>query len=166
MSIAYNKNIAYNKKKQYPRLFALIFFGGRLLPVAILLLALNTSSEVQGQSTTEPVKKKQDIFKIVLTVDGIKLDTGDIITVVSVNGETKSKLFDNIQTINNSIEYGGKVLVEYVSTFPNTKVKTGDEYKACVLLVESSQLTCKTGKNSPAIRPENVDLNLQQDEEK
>ena len=159
-------SIAYKKKKQYPRLFTLIFFGGRLLPDAILLLALNTSPEVQGQSTTELVKKKQDIFKIVLTVDGINLDTGDIITVVSVNGETKSKLFDDIQTYENSINNGGNVFVEYVSTFPNTKVKAGDEYKACALLVQSSQLMCKTGKNSPAIRPENVDLYLQQDEEK
>ena len=118
-------------------MFMLIFFGVRLLPVVILLLALNTGPEVQGKPTTEPVKK-QDIFKIVLTVDGIKLDTGDIITVVSVNGETKSKLFDDIQTYKNSINNDGHVFVEYVSTFPNTKVKTGDEYKACVLLVQSS----------------------------
>ena len=142
-------------------MFTLIFFGGRLLPVAILLLALNTSPEVQGQSTTELVK-----IKIVLTVDGINLDTGDIITIVSVNGETKSKLFDDIQTYKNSINNGGNIFVEYVSTFPNTKVKAGDEYKACALLVQSSQLMCKTGKNSPAIGPENVDLYLQQDEEK
>ena len=142
-------------------MFTLIFFGGRLLPVAILLLALNTSPEVQGQSTTELAK-----IKIVLTVDGINLDTGDIITIVSVNGETKSKLFDDIQTYKNSINNGGNIFVEYVSTFPNTKVKAGDEYKACALLVQSSQLMCKTGKNSPAIRPENVDLYLQQDEEK
>jgi hypothetical protein len=159
-------SIAYKKKGQYPRLFALVFFGGRLLPVVILLLALSISPEAQGQSTTEQVKKKQDIFKVILTVDGINLNTGDIITVVSVNGETKSKLFDDIQTYKNSIKYGGTPLVEYVSTFPNTKVKVGDEYKACVLLVESSQLICKTGEDSPSLRPENVDLNLQQDEQK
>jgi hypothetical protein len=159
-------SIACKKKGQYPRLFALIFFGRRLLPVAILLLALCISPQVQGQSTTEQVKKKQDVFKVILTVDGVNLNTGDIITVVSVNGETKSKLFDNIQTYKNSIKYGGIPLVEYVSTFPNTEVKVGDEYKACALLVESSQLICKTGENSPSLRPENVDLNLQQDEQK
>jgi hypothetical protein len=68
--------IAYKKKRQYPRLFALIFFGGKLLPVAILLLALCISPEAQGQSTTEQVKKKQDVFKVILTVDGINLNTG------------------------------------------------------------------------------------------
>jgi hypothetical protein len=39
-------------------------------------------------------------------------------------------------------------------------VNTGDEYKACVATVKNLELVCKMGNNSPAPRPEFVDLSL------
>jgi hypothetical protein len=50
--------------------------------------------------------------------------------------------------------------MEYVATFPNVTVNTGDEYKACILTTQDLELICKTGHNSPASRPEFVDLSL------
>ena len=51
-------------------------------------------------------------------------------------------------------------LIEYVATFPNVTVNAGDEYEACVLPVKNLDLICSTGQNSPASRPEFVDLSL------
>jgi len=101
-----------------------------------------------------------------LTVNGIDHNSGDIITVVSVNGESRSKLFDDTKTYIQSGSPGGTGgIIEYVATFPNMTVNTGDEYKACALLVQSSQIFCETGNNSPALRPEVVDLYIQKEQQ-
>src|ERR671914_433975 len=51
-------------------------------------------------------------------------------------------------------------ILEYVATFPNVTVNSGAEYKACVMTTKNLELLCKTGHNSPASRPEFVDINL------
>ena len=70
-----------------------------------------------GQTATSPVEKK-DVFKVIMTVQGLNHNTGDIITIVSVNGESRVKLFDDsktyIHSVNASDGTGG--LVEYVAT--------------------------------------------------
>jgi hypothetical protein len=55
---------------------------------------------------------------------------------------------------------GGGHLIEYIATFPNLTINSGEEYKACITTVKDLELTCKTGQNSPAARPEFVDLSL------
>ena len=55
---------------------------------------------------------------------------------------------------------GDSHLVEYVATFPNVTVNAGDGYKACVLTTKNLDLICNTGLNSPASRPEFVDISL------
>ena len=47
-----------------------------------------------------------------------------------------------------------------VATFPNVTVNAGEEYKACVLTTKDLNMICSTGQNSPASRPEFVDLSL------
>jgi hypothetical protein len=92
--------------------------------------------------------------------------SGDIVTIVSVNGESRVKLFDDSKTYIHSIkaddtdDTGG--LIEYVATFPNMTVNSGDEYKVCALMVKDSSLICETGINSPALRPESKDLYIQE----
>ena len=54
----------------------------------------------------------------------------------------------------------GGDIIEYVATFPNATVNTGAEYKACVLTTKDLNLICNTGQNSPASRPEFVDISL------
>lgn len=51
-------------------------------------------------------------------------------------------------------------ILEYVATFPNVTVDSGAEYKACVMTTKDLELLCKTGQNSPASRPEFIDINL------
>jgi hypothetical protein len=97
------------------------------------------------------------------TVQGLNHNTGDIVTIVSVNGESRVKLFDDsktyIHSVNASDGTGG--LVEYVATFPNMTVDESEEYKVCALTIKDSNLMCETGANSPALRPEFKDLYLQ-----
>ena len=54
------------------------------------------SNEVEGQNSE--LKEKQDIFKVIITINGLDHESGDVITLVTVNGLTKSKLFDDIKT--------------------------------------------------------------------
>jgi hypothetical protein len=129
------------------------------LSSAIFLLK---NSQVAGQTggESETKIKKQDIFKIILTVEGLEKDSGDVIAFVTVNGQSKVKLFDDKTSYLNSISgsIGGQGFIEYVSTFPNMTIKTGEQYKACALLIKDLNLMCQTGNNSPAHRPETVNL--------
>jgi hypothetical protein len=135
--------------------------------LSILLLglmvtaALETTPNALGQTTTSPSEKK-DIFKVIMTVQGLNHNTGDIVMIVSVKGESRVKLFDDSKTYIHSIKADGTGgIIEYVATFPNTTVKNGDLFKACVLAIKDSNLICEAGTNSPALRPEFKDLYLQ-----
>jgi hypothetical protein len=142
--------------------FTLTFLSISLLGL-MATAVLDTTLSALAQTTTSPVEKK-DIFKVIMTVQGLNHNTGDIVTIVSVNGESRVKLFDDSKTYVHSINADGTGgLIEYVATFPNTTVKNGDVYKACALSIKDSNLICETGTNSPALRPEFKDLYLQQE---
>jgi hypothetical protein len=138
--------------------------------LSVLLLGLmattilNTTPDTLAQTTISPETVKKDIFKVIMTVQGLNHNTGDIVTIVSVNGESRVKLFDDSKTYIHSIKADGTGgLIEYVATFPNMTVKNGEEYKTCVLTIKDSNLICETGTNSPALRPEFKDLYLQEE---
>jgi hypothetical protein len=144
--------------------FTLVFLSISLLGL-MATTAVDITPSALGQTTTSPVEKK-DIFKVIMTVQGLNHNTGDIVTIVSVNGESRVKLFDDSKTYVHSVKADGAGgLVEYVATFPNTTVKAGDVFKACALIIKDSNLICETGTNSPALRPEFKDLFLQQQDE-
>jgi hypothetical protein len=126
------------------------------------LIFMAKDSEVEGQSGSE-AKKRPDIFKVIMTVNGLGHKSGDVITLVTVNGMTKSKLFDEAKTYLSLLSPGKPAVIEYISTFPNVTVKINEEYKACALLVMKSELICQNGKNSPALRPEIVDIYIKPD---
>ena len=99
-----------------------------------------------------------------MTVQGLDHNSGDIVTIVSVNGESRVKLFDDTKTYIHSVNANGTGgLIEYVAAFPNMTVNVGDEYKVCALTIKDSNLICQTGTNSPALRPEFKDLYLQEE---
>jgi hypothetical protein len=119
--------------------------------------------------------KGEDIFRVIMTIFGVDKSRGDVIAIVTANnGEaSRVKFLDSeapyVIPINSSgggisgISGGSSHLVEYVATFPNVTVNAGDEYKACVLTTKSLSsdgLVCSTGQNSPANRPEFVDISL------
>ena len=115
--------------------------------------------------------KGEDIFRVIMTIFGVDKSKGDVVAIVTANnGEaSRVKFLDSeapyVIPINSSgggISGGsvGSHLVEYVATFPNITVNAGDEYKACVVTTNDLQLICSTGNNSPANRPEFVDISL------
>ena len=121
--------------------------------------------------------KGEDIFKVIMTIFGVDKSKGDVVAIVTANnGEaSRVKFLDSeapyVIPINSSVGGSGisggsgssgssSHLVEYVATFPNVTVNAGDEYKACVLTTKDLQLICSTGNNSPANRPEFVDISL------
>ena len=126
------------------------------------LIFMAKDSEVEGQSGSVTTKRP-DIFKVIMTVNGLGHKSGDVITLVTVNGMTKSKLFDDVKTYLSLLSPGKPAVIEYISTFPNVTVKINEEYKACALLVKNSELICQNGKNSPALRPEIVDIYIKPD---
>ena len=137
-----------------------------LLIGAILTSALITTRPIQAETG-----KGEDIFKVIMTIFGVDKSKGDVIAIVTANnGEvSKVKFLDtdpflapsNItQGPSTTNPAAGSAIIEYVATFPNVTVNRGEEYKACVLPVKDLEMICTTGNNSPASRPEFVDLSL------
>jgi hypothetical protein len=92
---------------------------------------LNITPDALAQTTE--TEKKKDIFKVIMTVQGLDHNTGYIVTIATVNGESRVKLFDDSKTYINSVNANGTGgLIEYVATFPDMPVKNSDEYKVYV----------------------------------
>jgi hypothetical protein len=138
-------------------------------PLTLLLLSAFLSVIVTGPAQAE-TGKGADVFKVIMTIFGVDRSKGDMVAIVTVNnGEaSRVKFLDaeapyvvSMANPNTPGAEGG--LIEYIATFPNVTVNAGDEYKACVLPLrnfDSESMTCTTGHNSPAARPEFVDMSL------
>ena len=143
------------------------------LPVIILLIA-STFYPTIVETVRAETGTTNDIFKVILTIIGTnKADTGDVVAVVTVNDHSRVKFFNVLSNVvaDDSLSEGDTSnsssdptdqgrLIEYVATFPNVTVNTGDGYKACALPLKSLKIICIDGNNSPAKRPEFVDLSL------
>jgi hypothetical protein len=135
-----------------------------LVITTILTLVLTPATTI---ITTNPTYaetgKGTDVFKVIMTIFGVDKSKGDVIGIVTSNGVAKVKLLDAeapyVIPLNSSGGGGGNI-IEYVATFPNVTVNTGDEYEACVVPVNDLRLICTSGQNSPATRPEFVDISL------
>jgi hypothetical protein len=143
---------------------------GLLFLGVILTTAATVVTTYPAQAETG---KGNDVFKVILTIFGADRSKGDVVAIVTVNGgeASKVKFLDTEavlsasssptasapSTVNPAAESD---IIEYVATFPNVTVNPGQQYKACVLPVKGLDLICSTGSNSPAHRPEFVDLNL------
>jgi hypothetical protein len=147
-----------------------------LMVVAVIAVIMITipSQNILINSADAETGKGTDIFKVILTIFGVENTKGDVIALVTVNNGEASKVkflgteafkpvssnMTSLTTTPNPDSSGG--ILEYVATFPNVTVNTGAEYKACVTTTKDLELLCKTGHNSPASRPEFVDINLDQ----
>jgi hypothetical protein len=132
---------------------------GTIGAVTIFFAAISIVIPIQAETG-----RGEDIFKVIMTVFGVDKSKGDVIAIVTTNnGEaSRVKFLDSeapyVIPINSSSE--GSNLVEYIATFPNVTVNAGNEYKACVMTTKDLNLVCSTGNNSPANRPEFVDISL------
>ena len=126
------------------------------------MLSSNAITPIQAETG-----KGEDIFKVIMTIFGVDKSKGDVIAIVTANrGEVSKVKFLDSETpyvdlsVNKTAGYNSGGIIEYVATFPNVTVKAGEEYKACVVTSKDLELICTTGNNSPASRPEIVDISF------
>ena len=140
--------------------FAILSKRGFLL---LLICAILTSALITPHSIQAETGQGTDIFRVITTIFGVDESKGDVIAIVTAKDEAaKVKLFDasGPEVIPLNTSEGGDHLIEYVATFPNVTINSGENYKACIATVKDLELICKIGQNSPASRPEFVDLSL------
>jgi hypothetical protein len=134
---------------------SLSLIGVILASIVIVVITMSSAHAETGQG--------DDVFRVIMTIFGVDESRGDVIAVVTAKDQVaRVKLFDasGPEVVPLNATEGGGHLIEYIATFPNLTVNSGDEYKACIATVKDLELTCKTGQNSPAARPEFVDLSL------
>jgi hypothetical protein len=136
-----------------------------IFPAAVVMILLTFAATFKINPILAETGKGKDIFKVIMTIFGVDRSKGDLIAIVTTNnGEaSRVKFLDSeapyVVPLNASA-VDSELLVEYVATFPNVTVNTGEEYKACILTTKDLNPICSTGQNSPASRPEFVDVLL------
>jgi hypothetical protein len=124
------------------------------------VITLLVTSIVISNSDLVNIAKAQtmntkDVFKVIVTLSGITSSTKDILILVNIKDQTRSKLF-NAQ----DPEIKGADKVNYTITFPGSTVDEGDKYTVCIMSVNNFKLECDNAKNSKLKKPELVDINL------
>jgi hypothetical protein len=143
---------------------ALAFLTSVSLGISIFVISAVLLITPEFRTLNAETGTGKDVFKVIVSVFDISNETGDIVTTVNVNGNSKVKSFDsdypNFWPVSDN---SSTRLIEHIATFPGIEVKPGDKYKACVLVVEIANTICKEGANSPGKRPEVVDISLDSD---
>jgi hypothetical protein len=144
-----------------------MYIQNRIIVLSLSLIGIILASMVVVVITINPAQAEtgqgDDVFRVIMTIFGVDESKGDVIAVVTAKDQVaRVKLFDasGPEVVPLNASEGGGHLIEYIATFPNVTVNSGDGYKACIATVKDLELTCKTGQNSPAARPEFVDLSL------
>ena len=144
-----------------------MYIQNRIIVLSLSLIGIILASTVVVVITISPAQAEtgqgDDVFRVIMTIFGVDESKGDVIAVVTAKDQVaRVKLFDasGPEVVPLNASEGGGHLIEYIATFPNVTVNSGDGYKACIATVKDLELTCKTGQNSPAARPEFVDLSL------
>ena len=100
------------------------------------------------------------IFKVVVSIFGITKETGDIVAIVNVDGNSRVKTFDfNPTNPSTYSSINGNVL-KFVATFPYVVVESGEIYRACVVKLKDMHQYCQERKNSSAKGSEVVEIVL------
>jgi hypothetical protein len=144
-----------------------MYIQNRIIVLSLSLIGVILASMVVVVITISPAHAEtgrgDDVFRVIMTIFGVDESKGDVIAVVTAKDQVaRVKLFDasGPEVVPLNASEGGGHLIEYIATFPNLTVNSGEGYKACIATVKDLELTCKIGQNSPAARPEFVDLSL------
>ena len=97
----------------------------------------------------------KDVFKVIVTLSGITSSTKDILILVNINDQTRSKLFNAEDP-----QIKGIDKVNYTMTFPASAIDKNDKYTVCIMSVKNFKFECDNANNSPLKKPEFVDINL------
>ena len=124
--------------------------------IVLLFIGAILTNFVIVQQTHAETGQGDDIFRVIMTIFGVDKSRGDVVALVTVNNGEASK----VRFLDSDMAAGSGGIIEYVATFPNVTVNAGEQYQACVLPVKTLEPICTTGNNSPAARPEFVDISL------
>lgn len=126
--------------------------------LSFALIALTTAiMTTTNDNINVDAQTKENSFDVILTLFGVNKNTGDVITFSSSENITHFKIFDPYE----ELAYGDTS--EVLFNFNGTEVNAGDTFTTCILTIKDISVICKNGENSPAKRPEIVDINLVSD---
>ena len=103
------------------------------------------------------ITNTKDVFKVIVTLSGITSSTKDILILVNIKDQTKSKIF-NAEDVDPQIKGADKV--NYTIAFPGSTIDEDDKYTVCIMSIKDFKLECDNSNNSPLKKPEFVDINL------
>ena len=101
------------------------------------------------------IENTKDVFKVIVTLSGITSSTKDILILVNIKDQTKSKLF-NAQ----DPQIKGADKINYTITFPGSTIDEDDKYTVCIMSIKDFKVECDNANNSPVKKPEFVEINL------
>ena len=127
-----------------------------LLSFAIFALTTAITTTTNDNINVD-AQTRENSFDVILTLFGVNKNTGDVITFSSSENITHFKIFDPYD----ELTYGDTSEVSF--NFNGTEVNAGDTFTTCILTIKDISVICKNGENSPAKRPEIVDINLVSD---
>lgn len=120
--------------------FYLKHIKNNLLASTLVLALILTFAFVSTIATAKAeTGKGDDVFRVIMTIFGVDKSKGDVVAILTVNNGEASK-------------------VRFLDS--DTAVNAAEPYEACVLPVKTLEPICTTGNNSPAARPEFVDISL------
>jgi hypothetical protein len=135
-----------------------------LIFLTAVVMGLSLAATLQINQILAETGKGEDVFRVILTIYGVDKSKGDLVAILTTNNGEASR----VKFLDSEAPYviplgplsGFGNLIEYVATFPNVTVNAGEEYKACVVTTKDLEPICSIGNNSPASRPEFVELSL------
>jgi hypothetical protein len=131
----------------------------KLSVVIILIIAIVFSNSDLIRIANAQIANTKDVFKVIVTLSGITSSTKDILILVNIKDQTKSKLF-NAQ----DPQIKGADKVNYTITFPGSTIDEDDKFTVCIMSIKDFKVECDNANNSPLKKPEFVDINLAAEE--
>lgn len=97
-------------------------------------------------------------LKVDVILFGINNKTGNVVTFVTAKNQTATVA---VNASDENVKHENSTgVAEVFFTLPNLKLKVGDKFQACNVLIKDLTLTCGTGLKSPLNRTESVNLSV------
>jgi hypothetical protein len=103
-----------------------------------------------------PVKTPTNALKVDVILFGINNKTGNVVTFVTAKNQTATVA---VNASDENVKHENSTgVAEVFFTLPNLKLKVGDKFQACNVLIKDLTLTCGTGLKSPLNKTESINI--------
>jgi hypothetical protein len=115
------------------------------------------SSSPPSDPTKSPTgKAPTNVFKLDVILFGIDNKTGNVVTFVTAKNQTEAVA---VNATDENIKHENSTgVAEVFFSIPNLKLKVGNKFQACSVLIRDLNIVCATGLKSPFNKTETVDL--------